>query len=363
MAEPLNPKLYHRLKEAFGSVKVGSEGRRMDPEPISVPDPIDLQGKTWHLEVNDFGEYYRVCCPFCNDTRHRLYVNHCYGQREKGTGRSLNFLAICYNEGCMADPENRLDFRERLECQEEELALFEVHRGKAVDPFTLKARPPGPVRNLTELPRDHKARRYVESRHFDPDRLGRYYGVGYVLDSLYYLAKHRIYVPVLWRGKLVGWQVRYLGELPWKDPEKKQDLPPKYWTMPNMPRGSILSNFDNARQFRTGVLVEGWFDVFGFGPMCMAVLGNTVSEQQISTFSAVWGKPGRSGVWLLDPDAYALKGTQRNIARLKKQMSGQLAVVQLPKGTDPGSLDRAFARDYVEQEARDQDVKVYWERV
>lgn len=362
MTQPLNNELYRRLKRAFGSVKIGNEGRAMSPEPISVPNTLDLERLRMHLEVVDFGEYYRVCCPACNDTRHRLYVNYMYGKKDLG-GRPLDFLAICYNEGCMSEAEHRIDFRERLECRDEELADFQIRKGRAVDPTKRKAKPPGPIRNLTELPHNHKARRYIESRRFDPDRLGRYYGVGFCLDSLYYLARQRIYIPVTWQGKLVGWQVRYVGELPWKDPVKKADLPPKYWTMPNMPRGAILPNFDHAREFRTGVLVEGWFDVFGFGPMAMPVLGNTISDQQVKTFTAIWGQPGRSGVWLLDPEEYASKATQRNVAKLKEQMPGQLAVVQLPKGTDPGSLDRAFARDYVAEHAKDQGVKVYYERV
>src|SRR5262245_29351437 len=117
--------------------------------------------------------------------------------------------------------------------------------------------------------------------------------------------------------------------------------------MPNLPRGQILCNYDKARQFRTGVLVEGWFDTFAFGAMAMPVLGNTVSEQQIKTFASVWGKQGRSGVWLLDPEEFETRSIQNTVARLRRQLPGQFAAIRLPKGTDPGDLERDFCRAYV----------------
>jgi hypothetical protein len=360
MAEVLNPYLYACLRRAFGSVKVANQGMAMSPPPISVPDM--LNPKKMHLDVHEFGEYYRVNCQFCSDTRHRLYVNHMFGRKDL-SGRKLMFLAVCFNEGCLADENNKEEFRDMLRATDDELEVQPLYRGKEVDPSKAKIRWPGPCRNLTELSRGHRARQYVGDRGLDPDRLGRYYGLSFCLDSIYHLARERLVIPVYWRGKLVGWQTRYVGELPWKDPEKKHDLPPKYWTMPNFPRGRILPNFDSASKFRTGVLVEGWFDTYSFGPMAMPVLGNTITEQQISTFSGVWSQRGRSGVWLLDPETRGMKSTEFLINRLRGLMSGQLAVVWLPKGTDPGSLDRAFLRDYVEEHADDQGVKVSWDKV
>jgi hypothetical protein len=360
MPQVLNADLYARLTRAFGSVVIANEGVAMFPEPVSRPD-IFNPGK-WRLDVQEPGEQYRVSCPYCNDTRHRLYVSHRYGTK-CGAGRWLNFLVKCWNEDCYRERANRDEFEERMTCPDSDLETATIGKGKVIHPINFKVQLPGECTNLRDLEPNHKARRYVEGRGLDPDRLGRYYGVGFCGDSIWYLARNRLFIPIYWREKLVGWQVRYLGELPWKDPAKKEGLPPKYWTMPGLKRGQILCNFDHARHFRTGVLVEGWFDVFAFGPMAMAVLGNTVSEQQTRVFTSFWGKAGRSGVWLLDPEEFEAEANRRLVAKLRGVMGKRFAAVKLPPGTDPGSLDRDFCRAHVAEQAARQGVKVYYERV
>src|SRR5262245_37670023 len=56
------------------------------------------------LNVNWPGEYYRVRCCFCNDTRFRLYVNHRWGRYEPAVRSKCLFLAHCFNEDCLARP-------------------------------------------------------------------------------------------------------------------------------------------------------------------------------------------------------------------------------------------------------------------
>ena len=46
------------------------------------------------------------------------------------------------------------------------------------------------------------------------------------------------------------------------------------------------------------------------------------------------------------------------IADLRTRFSGNFAAVKLPEGTDPGSLDRVFLRDYVTHKAQKKGVKV-----
>ena len=312
-----------------------------------------------HLEIVHDGEYYLVNCPYCSDTRHRLYVNHMYGKKDEG-GRRLRFLAICFNENCMSKPDNRDDFLWKLEAMDDDLETAKIAKGVRVDPKKVVARLPGPCTRLDELPDRHKAREYVRGRRFDPDRLARAYGVMYCHDSIHFLARDRLVVPVTWRGKMVGWQTRYLGELDWKGP-RKAELPPKYWTMPNMPRGSITPNLDNAKLFHTAVIVEGWFDVFGFGPMAMPVMGNTVSAFQKRDIATAFR--GRAGVMLLDPEEAEKPTTLRAVRELREKFSGQFCAVTLPPGTDPGSLDRDFCREYVREQAAERGVAVSYERV
>ena len=109
----LNQLLYDRLRSSFGHVKVSNPGKAFiatDTESIfSEPG----QPPRMRLEISNDGEYYMVFCPYCLDTRYRLYVNHMYGKKSDA-GRQMKFLAVCYNEACMRKEENREDFQRRL---------------------------------------------------------------------------------------------------------------------------------------------------------------------------------------------------------------------------------------------------------
>ncbi|MFN9956455.1 MAG: hypothetical protein ACK55I_25435, partial [bacterium] len=41
------------------------------------PDPVN-PGR-YVMRSAYWGEYYCVCCPFCNDVAHKLWINHRYG--------------------------------------------------------------------------------------------------------------------------------------------------------------------------------------------------------------------------------------------------------------------------------------------
>jgi hypothetical protein len=109
--------------------------------------------------------------------------------------------------------------------------------------------------------------------------------------------------------------------------------------------------------------VEGWFDVFAFGPMALAVLGHHVSEPQVRGFTSFWGKAGRSGVWPLDPEGFEARASRRLVAKLRGMMGEPFAAVKLPPGTDRGSLDRDLCRAHVAEQAARQGVKVDHERL
>jgi len=365
----LNEVLYDRLKEVFGGVKISNKGQAFDgySRPGYTPavdgqvqgDGQVLSRGGDYMVIKQDGEYYRVCCPFCNDTTFRLYINHRYGTKDKESGRSLDFMTICYNESCMGKGDNRKTLRDMLYSPTLKLARATIRVGKVVDLSKLKARLPGVVTPLHELDKGHPAYSYIKGRKLDPVVLSKFYGVGYCEESVHYLARKRIIVPMRNRGKLVGWQARYCGELDWKGPNKR-NLPPKYFTEPNMPKSAFLANLDNAREFHTGVLVEGWFDVFAFGPMAMPLLGKTLSSQQQRDFVAVFKK--RAGVVLLDPEEFDTVATKDLVRKLKARME-HVAVVKLPPNTDPGSLDRDFLREYVIAEAEDQGVEVSFAKV
>ena len=72
---PLNPTLYDRLVREFGSVIIANEGEAYIPALRSM----SIREGERNSPAVAYGEYYRVCCPFCGDGRHRLWVNHRFG--------------------------------------------------------------------------------------------------------------------------------------------------------------------------------------------------------------------------------------------------------------------------------------------
>lgn len=353
----LNPSLYRRLKRHFGSVKVSSHREKFDAIPARDIHSDEEKPK---LLIKNAGEYYQVCCPYCSDTKHRLYINHMYGKRDD-FGRKMTFLAICYNEtACMSKADNQADLYDTLSEIDGVLERARIKEGVDVPQEAREFKLPGPCVRLDSLKPDHIARLYLESRNFDPDVIARRYGVSFCLDSHYFLARERLIIPIYERGKLKGWQARYVGELAWK--KKSYKGPPKYFSCPGMDRRMLLYNLDNAREYNTGVIVEGPTDVWSFGPMAVCTFGATMTEFQKRKFMAVFRK--RTAVLVYDPEEFEEPHTQRLIDYFKRRFgSGQFAAVKLPDGTDPGSLDRAFLRDFVAGEAEKQGVIVSWKKV
>lgn len=352
--KPLNPALYSRLKR-FGKVRVSNEGEAFKYRAVRGLEDEPL------LDIAHDGEFYMVCCPFCRDQRYRLYVNHMFSQRDSH-GRRMTFLAICYNQNCLARRENQLEFLETLDSTEM-LTDVRVFPGKDVPEEARVVQWPGNCKLVNKLKASHHANVYLESRGFDPDFLARRYQVSYCKYSHYSLARDRLIFPVFEGEQLKGWQARYIGELPWKDKEKKKGLPPKYFSTPSSNfRSRCILNWERMRQWKTGVVVEGPTDVYKFGPMSGCIFGNTITPLQRRKLVTIFKKAGRSLVLLLDPEEFTSRSTEKAIRQMERAMRGQFCAVKLPDKTDPGSLDQDFSRAYVQQEAAKKGVKVLYER-
>lgn len=356
MQDPLNPILFERLKRLFGRVRISNPGQAMVASYRQKSDGYKA------MEILNPGEYYQVCCPRCNDTRFRLYINHRWGHRDPQNGSLNMWLVVCYNEDCYTSEEARLDLYEQVAGIDRVTLNNSTIREGEVVTIAREMVLPGTHYPLHTLPETHPANAYLAGRFYDPERLGRFYNVGYCPDSHYFLARNRIIAPVYQDKVLKGWQARHIGDLDWK----AEDAPPKWWSCPGMDRSKLLYNLDNALQYRTGVLVEGPGDVWSFGPMAMACFGSTITGVQQKLFAAAFSRG--SGVLLLDPDVRKTESKLRKVEeiaesyRLKKAFQYGIAVVWLPDGTDPGSLERKFLREYVADEAGKQGVKVDWRK-
>lgn len=208
----LCPALYARLKAVFpGSIIVANQG-----EELVGVNAVDSSGRRRMAVVNS-GEYYRVNCPFCTDTRKRLWISYRFSE--------YPWLAHCFNETyCLSGPDGR-PRRQRIQQW-----LFETTRPvklptaagfttdeAVVGPVDL----PGDVTPVDRLPYDHQARRYLLDRGYDLAHLARDFGVGYV-DRVYDPTQHRplegrIFIPIVMDGELVGWQGRWPADLRWKE--------------------------------------------------------------------------------------------------------------------------------------------------
>lgn len=382
MFKPLNPGLYNLLVREFGEVRVVAEGEAMQCEysrdsrsklvaMARGRQEASTRQSRPKLKVISPGEEYACSCPFCSDTRQRLFINHRWAVVDEYGNKNL-WLAHCWNEECLANSTRQQQLWDRVfRNGRRPPSCDEVRHGEEPDPEDLgKAVPPGPVISLEELQRQspqHQALEYLASRGFDCQRLSRYYGVGWCNSSRYSLAEKRIYVPIVLDGELRGWQMRMPRD--WEPGD-----PPKYWSMPNMKRRALAYNYDKAVEYRMPVIVEGPADVWGFGPQSMGCIGKSMSLPLVRRLVAAVCRVSRQErpvlAVMLDPEpdhkAAAKPNYVHHIEKLALSLESTKAVdvirVYLPLGTDPGSLNREYLRDYITECGREQGLKVSFKK-
>jgi len=99
---------------------------------------------------------------------------------------------------------------------------------------------------------------------------------------------------------------------------------------------TVLFNIDRLikEKVKTVVLVEGWRDVFSLDSRAMALLGKTLSKEQLELMTKYFS----SFIILLDPDTYE-DGYDMKIATELYQYTQQVWIVRLPPGVgDAGDL-------------------------
>lgn len=339
----LNPDLLRQLQLACcagppvglpgGHVLISNPGR-----PLSGSYHPREDGSA-SLTVHDHGETYRVCCPVCGDTRHRLYINHRWGVYDRRSQSSHYELLHCFNEECEKTPGFHHALRKRLDLWR--LRLGGAHAGgKRLRPsggvrpiqtfgsFEYRCKPPFDAVPLQSLPDDHPAAVFLAGRGHDHRKLGEHFGAWWVGDTHSVSAGYRIVLP--WHdpeGNLAGWQGRwvgpevtpYLGQI--KHPEHgnlygctrdychtyqfSHDKDPqcvnpgcrvqggafriaKWYTGPGTKTGRSFFNFEGARHWPFIVLMEGPMDVIRLGTPeepdvrgpGMAVFGHSLQAEQ-----------------------------------------------------------------------------------
>lgn len=331
----LCPGLYNRLKELFGDVVVASRGEQMQYYTT----------QSGRVEMNRSGEYYRVNCPFCPDTRKRLWVNHRFGQLDS-QGRSMKFLAVCYNEGCLEDYSKLMQFCAQVfalpHARKSKIIPFALQQGSWSHASVVAPRMPGeclPLSQLFRVSQLHPAVAYLLERGYTEAMFDKY-GISLCTSASpdFPTAHNRIIFPVFMRRAFLGWQARYVGDADWRQT-------PKYYTMPGLSKSRVLYNFDNAFDKPFVVVTEGVTDCHAIGDFAVAIFGKSLSAAQADLLEQTWA--GKPIIILLDSDA------QEESAGIVAEMlrNGSCVIpVRLPAGSDPASVGREQAiREIYEQ--------------
>lgn len=316
----LNSWLHGRLKDIFGRVKISNENVRHRLG----------ERKGGGVKILRSGENYRVCCPFCGDTRYRLSLPYTCGMKmrmEDGNEVTFARLAHCFNEThCMESKAKREDLFSSIFDGSPPL-LFrrssgtEASRKEVVYPSTL-------VR-LTELRPGHPAVQYLAERGFSTEDLDRF-GCSYCPEDPDPLITGRLFIPILDPGgDLIGGQCRSLFDTGSK-------FPPKYYTLPGTRLSSTLFGLSQADD-RMIVVTEGVFDAMRLRPCGVCTFGARISPQQQSLL-----KTRKAVIFAFDPDleekdARAHETYLEVIKDLREEVD-TVRELKLPAGKDPADM-------------------------
>lgn len=171
-----NPGLHRCLTIAFNHVLISDVG--VPAKCYYQPDWVYRKGRLKAI-VYQYGETYRVNCPFCSDTRKRLSINHHWGVSGRRTGDDMLFLATCFNEGCLNNREAQEDLRDIVyPLGGPVLPIVIGSKPSAVATRSVKIELPA-SRLIDKLPAEHSARRYLSERKFWVNELAEIWGVRY----------------------------------------------------------------------------------------------------------------------------------------------------------------------------------------
>lgn len=350
-ARPLNPPLYYALQRLSGSVRVANAGVTAYPMTHTV---VRNNRIVCDLEYTSGAEHYQINCPYCNDKKQRLWVNYLYGSLHPLTRDIIRDKLNCFNENCLRDFDRQQDFWARVESAlRGHVSVFATVAEKPAEQGGLVYTPlPGVTAPINTLV-DSEAGQYLRKRHYDLDVLASCYDVRVFVTP----PENRpwlqgwIVIPITQEKMPVGWQARYPGDRNWK--QEKID---KYFNLPGMRKQLMLYNIDNARQYRTVVVVEGATSTWRVGGPTVALFGKACSAQQRKLLLE-WD----SIVLMLDADdATAQKKMQELHASLSPHKP--TCQVKLPTGKDPGVLSKSEDWRLIRQQAKQQRVPLWLER-
>ena len=353
-----NPKLYHAMKQIFGETpKIINEGEPCHLVNVYAEYSFTPRIQELNTKCTQGGEQYAVNCPFCGDTRQRLYVSHMWDTefvQNNVRYHCSDRLLRCFNEECVADPENRQkiinSLREAIgamvEIPEEEMGGSEVYQGNELANQCLY---PAEAKNLDDPYTPKEVLMYIQERGFDPKDLQEHWGVQWLVR--YGKFSHPILViPVIQNGEFWFWQGRLVpidghvdGEVE-RDPSTGKVFP-KYYFPHGVKKAWALYNLDKARTHDTLFLVEGVTDAWALGQSAVARFGKSLSSAQVQLLSNQCF--GKHIIIVPDMDDEQALGCAKEDA-MKLELQSAFASVRLalpPAGMDPCDLLKHYGKE------------------
>ena len=379
----LNPELYRQLNLAVqkgaphglpgGEVLIAKEDMEMEHEYKKDP-----RTGNYYLEPLEPGESYRVCCPNCGDTRHRLYINHRWRVYDETTRTRNTWLVHCFNENCEKTQGFVPDLIKRLNplqnrvgakgTQENTIRVSDLNKGNKSSPLHL---PEGLV-PLSILDESHPAKEFLKNRGLSPDKLSKYWDVSYCDWNINSLVHNRVIFPIKMQNELYAWQARYLGntdnlylcggqdcDYMARSESKPDKCPqcfssnfksvPKWYTGPGSQINKILYNYDNAKKWPFVVLTEGIFDAVHLGTPSspdipgpgVCVFSHSLGYQQkhLILSNLTWNCSSGLIVLLFDPELWLNEKESSRVNKLidslQSQFRGSVLPVVLKDNLDP----------------------------
>lgn len=362
MQSLLNKPLYAALRVLYGDVEVvarGDKGNYVRQVNTTVKDGASREYVNYNVQPGgSYGEQYRLDCPWCGDTRKRLYVSYLFGMRDPVT-RFVNYGNIhCYNESCHTDYYNKKDLYDDIQ-----LAGFsdfassdeDIHGhdsqggGELLDRGEVSR--PGYMVPFSQIPPSSPAYRAVtylrDDRGFDVDMLESYYGVQYLARAhRLKVLNGRIWTPMYRGGVLTAWTARAVPGL--------SDTEIPHFHSPGG-LGGLVYGLGGALKCRVLCIVEGVSDKWAVGRPGVALLSKKLGHLKCQRlFADIYSSSVEAVVVLLDPDqpeSELEKGQvhhiQETVDTVTKYWSGLVFPVYLPSGTDPGGCSRDFISKYL----------------
>jgi hypothetical protein len=340
----MNGMLYRRLVRRFGTVKVSRAGEARIA--TARRNPVTGQPRD---DLQQHGEQYYVRCPFCRDSSLSLSINHMYGQLGRN-GYQMLHLGYCHRSACLTKSQNRDRLAEMLSAEDGILSKTRIGSGVGKSVAVQPPELPQGMRAINQLPDAHPARQFLDGQGLNPDRLTKFYELGYCGNAASSVARNRIIIPIRQKGELCGWQSLSIAE------ERRH----RYLSAPGVATSKLVYNLDRAREYPTAVIVPETLDVWRFGAMAVSLMG-TCSERQVRLISSAFR--GRSVV-LVTLASEVTSPMARQIAkRFLEQPSVEFASVRISKSQQWRRATRAELRAIVAEEAAKLSIDVGYGKV